>query len=97
MTYDIRFKPTGNGWEGKYCKKIINAPATCVVLTRRSGLRPMTKCDIEIRAQSFDQEGKWTKHSKYISKFVVCIANCSVCACVKWVYAISSVHLSVCQ
>ena len=68
-SYDIRFKPCGR--EGNYCQKAVVAPATSIFLTRESGLKPMTKYDFEVRAQSSDQEGKWTKHSKYISKFVV--------------------------
>ena len=68
-SYDIRFKPCGR--KGNYCQMAVVAPATSILLTRESGLKPMTKYDFEIRAQSFDQEGKWTKHSKYISKFVV--------------------------
>jgi len=71
ISYDIRFKPTGSGWEGNYCKHIVNPPATSILLTRESGLKPMTKYDFEIRVQSFCHEGKWTKDSKYISKFII--------------------------
>jgi len=66
-SYDIRFKPCGR--EGNYCKKTVVAPATSILLTRESGLKPMTKYDFEIRAQNSYREGKWTKHSKYIGKF----------------------------
>ena len=75
VSYHIRFKPTGSGWEGNYCEKKINAPATSIVLTRKSGLKPMTKYDFGIRAQSSRHEGKWTKISKYICKFMSLIAT----------------------
>jgi len=73
MSYDIRFKLTGSGWEGNYFKMNVNPPATSILLTRESGLKPMTKYDFEIRAQSFYHEGKWTKHSKYIGEFIVAL------------------------
>ena len=71
MSYDIRFKPTGSGWEGNSCKLNVNPSATSIILTNESGLNPMTKYDFEIRVQSFYHEGKWTKDSKYISKFII--------------------------
>ena len=70
-SYDIRFKPCGR--EGNYRKETVVAPATSILLTRESGLKLWTKYDFEIRAQNSYQEGKWTKHSKYIGKFVVYI------------------------
>ena len=76
VSYHIRFKPTGSGWEGNYCMKNVNPPATSILLTRESGLKPLTKYDFEIWAQSSHHKGKRTKHSKYISKFVVYIICC---------------------
>jgi len=70
-SYDIRFKPCGR--EGNYHKETVVAPATSILLTRESGLKLWTKYDFEIRAQNSYQEGKWTKHSKYIGKFIVYI------------------------
>ena len=49
-SFDIRFKPCGR--EGNYCKEIVVAPATSILLTRESGLKPLTKYDFEIRAKS---------------------------------------------
>jgi len=40
-SYDIRFKPYGS--EGNYCQKTVVAPATSIILTRESGLKPLTK------------------------------------------------------
>ena len=74
VSYHIRFKPR-SGWEGNYCEKKVNPPATNVVLTRKSGLKPMTNYDFEVRAQSSHHEGKWTKISKYICKFMSLIAT----------------------
>ena len=73
VSYHIHFKPTGSGWEGNYCTKNVIPPSTSILLTRESGLKPMTKYDFEIWAQSSHHKGKRTKHSKYISKFVVYI------------------------
>ena len=72
VSYDIRFKPTRSGCEGNYCKKTVKPPATSVLLTWESGLKPLTKYDFEIQARSLYREGKWTRYSKYIRKFAVC-------------------------
>jgi len=84
MSYDIRFKPTGSGWEGNCCKLNVNPSATSIILTNESGLKPMTKYDFEIRVQSFCHEGEWTKDSKYISKFIIYFVytfSCCYCSC----------------
>jgi len=63
-SYDIRFKPCGR--EGNYCQKTVVAPATSIILTRESGLKPLTKYILEVRARSDFQEGKWSGLSEYI-------------------------------
>ena len=63
-SYDIHFKPCGR--EGNYCKKIVFPPATSILLTRESGLKPLTNYIFEVRAQSAFREGKWSEVSKYI-------------------------------
>ena len=63
-SYDIRFKPCGK--EGNYCTETIVAPAKKILFTRESGLKPLTKYNFEVRAQSFCREGKWSELSEYI-------------------------------
>ena len=67
-SYDIRFKPCGS--EGNYCKETVVAPATSVILTRDSGLKPMTKYKFEVQARSTSQEGKWNELSEYFGMFI---------------------------
>ena len=71
MSYDIRFKPCGR--EGNYCKETVVAPATSILLTRESGLKPLTKYDFDVRAQSVFQEGRWSTLSKYIGMCLFCM------------------------
>jgi len=68
-SYDIRFKPCGR--EGNYCKETVVSPATNIILTRESGLKPMTKYKFEVRARSTSQEGKWSELSEYIGMFIL--------------------------
>jgi len=67
-SYDIRFKPCGS--EGIYCKETVVAPATSILLTRDSGLKPLTKYKFDVRARSVSQEGKWSELSEYIGMFM---------------------------
>ena len=67
-SYDIRFKPCGS--EGNYCKETVVAPATSIILTRDSGLKPLTKYKFDVRARSVSQEGKWSELSEYIGMFM---------------------------
>ena len=77
-SYDIRFKPYGS--EGNYCKETVVAPATSILLTRDSGLKPLTKYKFDVRARSVSQEGKWSELSEYIGTFMHII----LCIFIKW-------------
>ena len=70
-SFDVRFKPCGR--EGNYCKETVVAPATSILLTRESGLKPLTKYDFDVRAQSVFQEGRWSTLSKYIGMCLFCM------------------------
>ena len=63
-SYDIRFKLCGK--EGNYCTETVVTPATKILFTRESGLKPLIKYNFEVRAQSFHREGKWSELSEYI-------------------------------
>jgi len=77
--YDIRFKPCGR--EGSYSEETVVAPATSILLTRELGLRPLTKYNFDVRAQSVSGEGRWSRLSEYIGMclFACLSTNCVFC------------------
>ena len=77
-SYDIHFKPCGR--EGNYCKKIVFPPATSILLTRESGLKPLTKYTFEVRAWSTFREGKWSEVSEYIGMCLFMYIHITVAA-----------------
>ena len=77
-SYHIHFKPCGR--EGNYCKKIVFPPATSILLTRESGLKPLTKYTFEVRAWSTFREGKWSEVSEYIGMCLFVYIHITVAA-----------------
>ena len=67
-TYDIRFKAYGLDLDDlfqEYSGVTVKAPATSVLLTRQSGLTPLTKYKFEVRARNDGHEGRWSGVSGY--------------------------------
>ena len=63
-TYHIRFKQDGKEW----CESeemTVDGSTTSVVLTRESGLVPLTTYDFAVRAQSGEDVGEWETVSAY--------------------------------
>ena len=58
-----------------YLKMTVKAPATTIVLSRESGLKPLTKYDFEVRARNPNHTGRWSAVSEYIgmNSVYVCI------------------------
>ena len=58
-----------------YFKVTVKAPATSVILSRESGLKPLTKYDFEVRARNSNHTGRWSAVSEYIgmNSVYVCI------------------------
>ena len=54
-----------NPTEG-YLKMTMKASTTSVVLTRESGLKPLTTYDFEVRARNANHSGNWSAVSEYI-------------------------------
>ena len=68
--YDIRFIISGNGGGNNYYSIMtVNAPARSIHLTRESGLKPLTKYTIEVRARNFHCQGEWSCISEYIGTY----------------------------
>jgi len=65
--YDIRFKMYGGN--NYYSVMAVNAPARSIHLTRESGLKPLTKYTIEVRARNFHCQGEWSYISEYIGMY----------------------------
>ena len=63
--YDIRFKVSGGG-NNYYSVMTVNAPARSIHLSRESGLNPLTKYTLEVRARNFHCQGEWNCISEYI-------------------------------
>ena len=58
--------------ENDYCEVTVQAPATSVLLTRKSGLKPLTNYVFEVRAWNYRHKGEWSTMSKYIGMFILC-------------------------
>ena len=52
--------------ENDNCEVTVKAPTTSVVLTRKSGLKPLTKYVFEVRARNDGHKGEWSSVSEYI-------------------------------
>ena len=68
-TYDIRFKACERDSE-KYSGMTVKAPETSVLLTRQSGLKPLTKYRFEVRARNDGHKGRWSTVSNFIGMCV---------------------------
>jgi len=66
--YDIRFKVSGGG-NSYYSVMTVNAPARSIHLSRESGLNPLTKYTLEVRARNFHCKGEWKCISQYIGMY----------------------------
>ena len=75
LTPTIRFESQSEGGSGSAddcCKVAVYAPATKIVLTRESGLKPLTKFDFAVRARNADHGGEWSAVSEFIG---MCVAG----------------------
>ena len=63
--YDIRFE-VSEGGNNYYSVMTVNAPARSIHLNRESGLKPLTKYTLEVRARNFHCQGEWNCISEYI-------------------------------
>ena len=64
--YQVRFR----GKEKGCCKKFVNGSSTTTVITRESGLRPLTTFTFEVRARSGDDVSKeWRNVSTFVGRF----------------------------
>jgi len=61
--YDIRFRPDG---EDAYCEENVDGCNRIIVLTKASGIKPLTTYNFEVRARIDVAEGKWKEVSQYI-------------------------------
>ena len=63
--------PFPGGGLAEDCYKVaVYAPATSIVLTRESGLKPLTKFDFKVRARNAVHGGEWSTVSEYIGMYV---------------------------
>ena len=79
-TYDIRFKPYRRDSED-YRGMTVKAPAMSVHLTRESGLKPLTKYILEVRARNDGHEGSWSRVSEYIGTYECTILSTVILTC----------------
>lgn len=68
-----------SGLAEDFCKVAVYAPATSIVLTRESGLKPLTKFDFDVRARNAEHEGEWSTVSEYIGMWVRGLENETTC------------------
>ena len=68
-----------SGLAEDFCKVAVYAPATSIVLTRESGLKPLTKFDFDVRALNAEHEGEWSTVSEYIGMWVRGSENETTC------------------
>ena len=62
--YEIHFRDNDSGFHGE---KVVNGSTTTTVITRESGLRPLTTFTFKVRAYSRgDASQKWTTESRFI-------------------------------
>lgn len=57
---------SGSNLTEGYFKMTVKAPTTSIVLTRESGLKPLTTYDFEVRARNANHSGNWSAVSEYI-------------------------------
>ena len=68
--YDIRFEASGiAGGNSCYSMMTVNEPARSILLTRESGLKPLTNYTLEVRARNFHCKGEWKCISQYIGMY----------------------------
>lgn len=61
--YDIRFRPDG---EDAYCEESVDGCNRMILLTKSSGIKPLTTYSFEVRARIEVAEGKWKAVLQYI-------------------------------
>ena len=66
--YEIRFRPSG-WWIGDYKTSTVDAPATSILLTGKSGFNSLLPHDFEVRARNAHCEGEWTRLSEYTGTY----------------------------
>ena len=68
--YQVRF----HGKEKGCYKKVVNGSSTTTVITRESGLRPLTTFTFEVRARSGDDVSKeWRNVSTFVGRFYTAV------------------------
>ena len=66
--YEIIFRPSG-WWIGECAISAVNAPATSILLTGKSGFNSLLPYDFEVRARNAYCEGEWSRVSEYTGTY----------------------------